>query len=165
MLNSFAIYLVAHFLLYVVVLRKRPVFRSEKGIFLYHFLPALVVALAVLAWAVVARAHPGWPEIVLVLSAHGIYSLSFLELWSLAQGGYSLSIIAAIANAEADRSLTDFSALEAVGEVKQRERLAGLSRLGLIANTDGRVALTERGRQVAALLYRLYAWVHPAEPE
>src|SRR4030095_9686993 len=89
MLCAFALYLIAHFLLYVFIFRKLSVFRTEKGIFLYHFVAALAFALALLGWAIAGQAQPGWPEIVLMAAGQGIYSLSFLELWSLAQGGYS----------------------------------------------------------------------------
>lgn len=161
MLNAFAVYIAAHFLLYALALRKLPVFRTERGIFLYHFAPAVLVSLAALACAVVEQSQFGIPGLVLVLSAHGIYSMSFLELWSLAQGGYSLSVVASVAKAEAAGTKAEFSALEALGETKQRERLAGLERLGLVATTDGRIALTARGGRIAFLLHALRRWVEP----
>ena len=101
MLLAIAAYLAAHFAAYVVVLRHRAGLRSEKGIFLYHFASAVFAGLAGVAFAVLEPDRFGLSGLVLVLSLHGIYSLSFLELWSLAQGGYSLSIIASVAQAEA----------------------------------------------------------------
>jgi len=165
MLSAFAVYIAVHFLLYALVLRKLPVFRTERGIFLYHVASAVLVSVAALACAVIEQSQFGISGLVLVLSAHGIYSLSFLELWSLAQGGYSLSVIASIAEAEAARVQPDFSHLEQIGETKQRERIAGLEKLGLIARRDGSIALTRRGSSVAALLHGLYKWIAPSDSE
>jgi hypothetical protein len=140
------------------VLRRRLSLRTEKGIFLYHFVSAVFSGMVGLGFAALDPAF-GVPGLVLVLSLHGIYSLSFLELWSLAQGGYSLSIIAGIAQAEAAGSAPDFSGLAAIGEAKQADRVATLERLGLVARTDGRISLTTRGGTIAFVLHALRRWV------
>ncbi len=157
MLILFAGYLAAHFLVYAVVLRKSDALRSEKGIFLYHFASATLTGLAGCAYVLTAHPPNGFAALVLVLSVHGIYSLSFLELWSLAQGGYSLSVIGSIARAEAS--------LEQIGATKQRERIAGLEKLGLIMKNDGSIILTTRGESVAVLLHGLYKWIAPGDSE
>ena len=161
MLTVFAVYLAAHFLVYAVFLRNSAALRSEKGIFLYHLVPATLTGLIGLVYAFTESAQFGFPGLVLVLSVHGIYSLSFLELWSLAQGGYSLSVLENVARAEANRVKPDFSHLEQLGETKQRERIAGLEKLGLIARSDSSIALTRRGSSVAVLLYCLLKWINP----
>ena len=164
MLLAIAAYLAAHFAAYVVVLRHQASLRSEKGIFLYHFASAVFVGLAGAVFAVLEPDRFGLSGLVLVLSLHGIYSLSFLELWSLAQGGYSLSIIASVAQAEASGGEPDFLALAAIGEAKQDDRVAALERLGLISGRGGRITLTVRGRGIAFLLHALRRWVEPGEP-
>jgi len=162
MLTAFAAYLALHFLAYVVLLREWPLFRSERAIFLYHFVPGAAAGLAGLTYAACAMpATIRFAELVLALSAHGIYSISFLELWSLAQGGYSLSILRSIASGDANGADARFAHLERIGETKQRERIFGLVRLGLIAERDGTIALTPRGGLVALLSDSLLKWVDP----
>ena len=164
MLLAIAVYLAAHFAAYVVGLRHRAGGQSEKGIFLYHVASAAFAGLAGVAFAVLEPDQFGLSGLVLVLSLHGIYSLSFLELWSLAQGGYSLSIIASVARAEASGTEPDFLALAAIGEAKQEDRVAALEKLGLVARTDEHIALTARGGRIAFLLDALHRWVEPGGP-
>lgn len=161
MLLAIAAYLVAHFAAYVLVLRHRAGLRSEKGIFVYHFASAVFAGLAGVAFAVLEPDRFGLSGLVLVLSLHGIYSLSFLELWSLAQGGYSLSILASIAQAQASGSAPDFGHLERIGGEKQRNRLAVLGKLGLIEKRDGAVGLNARGRSASAVLLFVMKWIDP----
>jgi hypothetical protein len=158
----FLVWLLAHFLIYALALRRSPRFRSEKIIFLYHLGSAVVFGVGAILCAAISPAF-GVAGAVVVLSLHGIYSLSFLELWSLAQGGYSLSIIASVAQAEASGREPDFLALAAIGEAKQEDRIAALERLGLVARTRGRISLTTRGGTIASLLHALRRWVDPGE--
>jgi len=165
MLTAFAVYLAAHFLVYALLLHHLVPFRTERGIFFYHFASAALTGLAGLMYALTERSQFGFPGLVLILSVHGIYSLSFLELWTLAQGGYSLSIIENIAGAQATATDPDFSRLEQIGETKQRERIAGLEKLGLITRSDNSIALTRRGSSVAALLHCLLKWIDPGKDD
>jgi hypothetical protein len=162
-LATFAVYLLAHFLVYVVFLRNSSALRSERGIFVFHFISAAAVGLGAIAYALIesAPASFGFPGVALVLSAHGIYSLSFLELWSLAQGGYSLSIMEDVASAQAKDTEPDFSALERIGEAKLRQRILTLEKLGLIDTGDSDIVLTKRGRAIAGFLYFLLNWIEP----
>jgi len=164
MLLAITAYLATHFATYVVVLRHRPGSRREKGIFLYHFGSALLAGLAGAVFAVLEPDQFVLSGMVLVLSLHGIYSLSFLELWSLAQGGYSLSILASVAQAEASGTDPDFLALAVIGEAKQEDRLVALENLGLVTRTDGTIGLTAQGSCIAFLLHTLRRWVQPADP-
>lgn len=161
MLSAFAVYLALHFLAYLTLLRSMGVFRTERAIFLYHFIPATTLGLAGLAYAFAEPATLRLAQLVLALSAHGIYSISFLELWSLAQGGYSLSVLRSIASGDGYGADTRFAHLERIGETKQRERIAGLAKLGLIAERGGTIALTTRGGLVAFLLDSLHRWIDP----
>jgi hypothetical protein len=162
-LTAFAVYLVAHLAAYVAWLRRLAPLRTEKGIFLYHFGSAVTAGVVAVVAAFMDPAAFGVAGCVLVLSAHGIYSLSFLELWSLAQGGYSLSIIAGIAQAEAAGTEPDFSGLAAIGAAKQADRVAALERLGLVSKAGEHISLTPRGSAIAAVLHALRRWVDPGE--
>jgi hypothetical protein len=81
----------------------------------------------------------------------------------LAQGGYSLSIIAGIAQAEAAGTEPDFTGLAAIGAAKQDDRVAALERLGLVSGSSERISLTSRGSAIAATLLALRRWVDPSE--
>lgn len=163
MFSAFAVYLILHLAAYVAWLRRLAVLRTEKGIFLYHFGSAVITGLAAVAGALIYPAEFGVAGCILILSVHGIYSLSFLELWSLAQGGYSLSIIAGIAQAEATGAEPDFSGLAEIGATKQAERIAALGQLGLVSSAGERISLTPRGSAIAAVLHALRRWVDPGE--
>jgi len=160
-LALFATYLLAHFIVYIPL---RRALRSEKRIFLYHFIPATVIAIVGLALLLRQPGGAGsaLAPLILGLSIHGIYSLSFLELWSLAQGGYSLSVIRSVADADARGTEPDFSYLYQIGETKLRERIAALQRLGLVRREHGRVSLTNWGRAVADILFGLRLWIGSA---
>jgi hypothetical protein len=153
-----AVYLLAHFTIYVVL---RRALRSERRIFLYHFASASLVAIIGFALLLIepSAAPFSFAALVLVLSVHGIYSLSFLELWSLAQGGYSLSVLASIKHASEAGAEPDFSRLERIGETKKKERIRGLQKLGLLAVRGSDITLTNRGRVAAALLSYLLTWI------
>ena len=90
--------------------------------------------------------------LVAATALHGIYSLSFLELWSLAEGSYSLSILERVEQATRQSEAVDVSGLEGLGGSKKEQRLGSLERLGLIQDTAGQVSLTDRGRRVARAL-------------
>jgi hypothetical protein len=92
------VYLVAHFVLYVFPLRQKAFFQSERGIFLYHLASAVLFSVAALALWKVEFNDAGLATALALIAAHGIYSISFLELWSLAQGSYSIAIIAGAAS-------------------------------------------------------------------
>ena len=92
------------------------------------------------------------------IALHGIYSTSFLELWSLAQGGYSLQILEAVGRLSRTGGGVDRAVLRAIGEAKRSGRLDGLVGLGLVRRTDRGVSLTGPGRLVAGIL-ALIVWL------
>jgi hypothetical protein len=165
MFIPFAAYFVAHLAAYVLWLRRLTLLHTEKGIFLYHFSSAVLIGLLAIAAAFIYPKEFGLSGCILVLSVHGIYSLSFLELWSLAQGGYSLSIIAGIAQAKAAGTEPDFMGLAAIGLSKQADRIATMERLSLIEITAKNITLTSRGQAIAAIMHLLRRWVDPSEYE
>lgn len=144
-------YLVMHLAVYAVWLRHRDTYRQERPIFLYHLASWFLGAGA---FTILGGALQGWTAagmmLVLVGSLHGIYSLSFLELWSLSQGSYSLSILTAVERDPTLESLRpDAARLRAIGQQKREARLVSLQRLGLLNPQE---AATPPGRLVAALI-------------
>jgi len=148
-------YFLIHLAIYVLVLRRVPAFRTERGIFLLHF--ASVCALT--ATTFLLTLPNGFTEAMTVTAAvaaaHGIYSMSFLELWSLAEGSYSFQILAIVDTmtvADPERVVRE---LGQVGDQKKVQRLESLRRLGLITRDADILKLTATGRAVA----RFLAWL------
>jgi hypothetical protein len=161
-------YLALHALLYVVVLRTRDTFRRERGIFAYHAISTVLVSLVVLVALLVTPSFEGLATLVAVICLHGIYSTSFLEVWSLSQGSYSLKILRHIASL-GDSAAVDTAALEDAGVAHRTHRLEALTTMR-IARLEGDVlALTVLGRLAASVLASI-AWLAnvrqtaPAQP-
>ncbi len=152
MLAAFAGYIVVHFGCYVLALRHREEFQQEGAIFQYHALPAVAVTLFWIAAVIVSPTSEVIAQAVLVVGLHGIYSLSFLELWSLSQIGYSLGILIECDTAERTDSEPDLAGLEQLGTAKRAGRVDGTQRLGLVKTVGPAVRLTKAGRGVAAAL-------------
>jgi hypothetical protein len=148
-------YLVLHVLLYVCVLRYRTIFQSERGIFLYHFVSAALFTLVAFA-AAITHFSDATLAIAAGLSAvHYIYSISFLELWSLAEGGYSLSILAGIASRGTLPRSALIDVFARLGDVKKGDRLSVLSKLSLAHRNGNFWRLSARGRSVAIIVNAL----------
>ena len=94
MMQALAGYVFFHFLSYAVWFRHWRAFGSEKTIFLYHAVSFAGAVSSVLAasWFLCPPGG-GWRWVTGAAGLHGIYSLSFLELWALSDGGYSLRIL------------------------------------------------------------------------
>jgi hypothetical protein len=138
-----------------VAVRHIPFFRTERGIFLYHAVSATLFSIAALGTCVIAFNDVTLAVTLGLVAAHGIYSLSFLELWSLAQGSFSIGIIA---GAQSGSSLSRAPLIESfarIGDHKKCNRLATLSKLGLIEHHDGSWMLTSRGVLLGKLLASL----------
>ncbi len=164
MVLIFICYLALHFGGYVLLFRHLEVFRRERPIFLYHAAPALAVTLTALTAAMVGPTPDRFASFVLVVSLHGVYSISFLELWSLAQGGYSVNMLGWFEQGRLAGVQPDLAQLEAIGTGKKTDRLAGLERLALIRPRGRGYGLTGRGRAVAAALYLILRTANLKEP-
>ena len=144
----FVCYLLGHFLLYAGIFRHQASAATEKGIFLYHLLPALawVISLSFLAFLFesIGAAH-----VVLVAALHGIYSLTFLELWALADGGYSLAIMDCLEFRKELDEKAILAELMILGTAKKQNRVADLLKMGLVEAVEDRFQLTPAGRLVA----------------
>jgi hypothetical protein len=154
----YGLYMAAHLLLYFAVLRHLPAFRTERTIFLYHAVSAVGVTLVVVASLLMPGSGADLEWAVAVVALHGIYSVSFLEVWSLADGGYSLQILEHVERANRLGEQPDVEALRAIGIAKQGNRLAGLAAIGLVRQEAGRLSLTAPGRVVASC-FALLAWL------
>jgi hypothetical protein len=145
-------YLSVHFLLYVAILRDRPLFQTEKVIFFCHFISALVfTAVALFICGILPDALATATALGLV-ALHGIYSISFLELWSLAQGSYSISILTELGSKSILSREKLIETFFQIGNTKKHNRTIALSESVLIRRVDDRWQLTHRGR----LLTRLF---------
>ena len=142
------VYLAVHAGLYCAVLRDR--LGSERAIFLYHFISAIAVTGAFGLWAFAVGGSEAWTLFVCAVLLHGIYSLSFLELWALADDSYSLAIMEVIDHGGTVGGPALMRRLEAIGTGKQTSRLDALRAIGLIREVgDGSLTLTLTGRAAA----------------
>lgn len=149
------VYVFLHFSTYAVALRHRSGLQNESGIFRYHaFSYVLLLGLVAVATCAIPGQDLG-AGLVLAAGVHGIYSLSFLEVWSLTQGSYSLGILAHVHRLGGSARAPEIAQLKAVGSSKQAARTEDLIRLGVV-RSDGR--LTWLGVFVAAPL-RTILWL------
>ena len=148
-------YLLVHLASYIALFRHRPAFQMERGIFLFHFVSACVLPAAAFALSFDSGFSVAFLRAVALAAAHGIYSISFLELWSLASGSYSFIILRGIGASDAADAEKIVFDLGAVGDRKKDQRIKSLERLGLISQERGNVSLTRRGRMAAVFLRAL----------
>ena len=154
------VYILLHAGLYFAVLRRIPACVTERGVFLYHVASAVCFSVAALTlWLFVPASGASFAFVVGVIMLHGIYSLSFLEIWSLTEGSYSLQIMRAVVDSHATGQPLNLAPLEAIGSGKEAGRTESLARLGLLHQSGGQVTLTRRGQIASALLSGLYALV------
>ena len=148
-------YLALHFLLYVLVLRGRPLVQSERGIFFYHFGSAAVFTLVAFCLTVSYFSDAAIAIAIGLSALHGIYSLSFLELWTLAEGSYSMSILTGIASQGTLSRDALINAFARIGDAKKSDRLSVLSNLSLGRRDGSYWRLSARGQLLAILLNAL----------
>ncbi len=152
-----AIYLVLHGCLYFV-LRSAPLFRTERGIFVFELSSFVFLAGAAFAYGLTSGFSDAITNSVLAAAAHGIYSLSFLELWSLSEGSYSFMVLSEVQSKSRATAGTLIDELSRVGDRKKINRLDSLFRLRLLERDGDRLRLSSRGRIVARGL-SLVRWV------
>jgi hypothetical protein len=145
-------YLGAHFLAYAIWLRKVPLFSTERGIFLYHACSVVLLMCGLLVWYALFSDALVLANVVLACSVHGVYSMSFLELWALCDGGYSLLILDAMSRGPALPREKVLEELSELGTIKTQSRVTDLVRLGFIRTDRGVHSLTPKGRLAARLL-------------
>ncbi len=150
------VYVAAHFFFYAVFLRyQRPFFR-ESVIFFYHFLSMTALGVFFLLRS------DDWTLTLAALSLHGIYSLTFLEFWSLSDGGYSLRILDSLTGHRDRNERQNWTKLEELGRQKKESRIQGLTRLGLVHKKADKFELTVFGRALIGFLFFI-AWLSGAK--
>lgn len=152
-------YVGLHFATYAVIGRHHPLLQTERGIFAWH---AISYLLALLLAAFTALLQPPAAALILcglLAGLHGIYSLSFLEIWSLTQGSYSLQLLSRIEHC-GPLTAAEVPGAADIGSQKQQDRAAAIRRLGL-ARIDGR--LTPAGR-ISAQGLRAILWLSHGKP-
>jgi hypothetical protein len=150
------LYILAHFAVYIAFVRGSSWGKTERGIFLYHFCSFLTFAATTMGLCAFSGFRMGlW---ITLLALHGIYSLTFLELWSLTQGSYSLQLLQAAAKNGDLSHLRRLSELRELGDSKIERRLAALSGLRLIRAQAKNISLTLLG-SILAYFFRLVVWL------
>ncbi len=81
-----------------------------------------------------------------------------MELWALADGGYSLAIMDCLEFRKDIEEKKILDQLVLLGTAKKQARVADLTRMGLIEVVDERYRLTRSGR-VAASAVAFVAWL------
>jgi hypothetical protein len=151
------VYIAVHVLVYLVCLRDRQWFSGEGAILVYHLAPFIIVTVALLLRFALSPPVP-WAPPVATLLLLALYSFSFLELWALSDGGYSLRILDRIDIVGRAGTTLDLDDLVRLGESKKRTRIGSLQRLRLVRRDGQVLGLTPLGRAIAAGL-SFIAWV------
>lgn len=145
-------YLTFHFASFVFIFRHQPRFRTEGGVFLLHVVSAVTLIFIMLVWFCLSPSQTRFAFVAGAGAAHGIYSLSFLEIWALSDGGYSLRVLSAVVS----RGRSTVAKLEvhfaALSSEKKEGRLDSLIHLGLVQKESNAYALTPRGQVVAKFI-------------
>ena len=154
-LSLITLYLMLHFLTYVLILRRLSVFLKEDVILFYH---AASLFLAITLICFVPFARPVSAAAGLVLGVHGIYSLSFLSFWSSSDGGYSLRIMNYLDLSGAKDNTAVLKDLEKLGESKKKDRIESVLHLKLVEKKGKTFCLTSKGRLIVGAI-RAIDWV------
>jgi hypothetical protein len=121
----------------------------------YHFASAVLFSLLILAASAGSFNYERIAISTGLVAVHGIYSLSFLELWSLAQGSYSISILTGVPSHGSLRRSELIRVLARIGDAKKGDRLTVLSKSSLVQRDGQRWRLSPRGRVLASMLNAL----------
>lgn len=144
-------YLGGHFAFYVAVGRNVEWMRSEKCIFLYHALSFAFACLVSAVGGLTVGVSLPVDFFFGTVFAHAIYSLSFLELWALADDSFSLAILRHLLRYGEVHDAAAFQGLASIGVRKQRVRLKEVLSLGLVRSRGEQLVLTNLGRFIAGL--------------
>lgn len=144
------LYIAVQFAVYTLLLRHLKSFTKETTIFLFQLLSFL--ALPPVLFMIVPPKSDVFATLVAVMSLHGIYSLSFLELWSLSEGSYSLRMLDRIDRLGSLSVEVEQREFEQIGAAKKSARIATLGRLKLVCLRDGRYVLTSLARIPVGIL-------------
>ncbi len=111
---------------------------------------AFVLAVAIAAFA---RGVIGYAALTGLLALQFIYSISFLELWSLSQGSYSLQILMRVSEQKSMARDEIIATCEAIGAEKKHHRLDNLLTFRLATKSaEGYIELSPAGVMITSLL-------------
>jgi len=142
-----------HLFLYAIFFKKMAAIKSEFGILIYHIL----IFLFVFFMSVVMQTHIDYDieEAVSSICLVSIYSMTFLQAWSLAEGSYSFSILESIKISEESNASFEIQRLEEIGRTKRSDRISSLEKLGLIQISSNAYHLTKRGRLASGFIKKI----------
>lgn len=143
------VYILFHISLYILIGRNICRLRTEFGIFLFHLSSFLL--LGIISIFVLIGNQNILILLLGILSLHGIYSISFLELWSLSQGSYSIKILELSPITLATNS-NKLDILESLGDTKFIDRVESLQKIYLLHSDNDTLKVTCFGRIVAKIL-------------
>jgi hypothetical protein len=147
----------AHLATYLLYFRSRPRLMSEAAITRYHIALMLTVLVAG-DLALVAANQWDWSAFLIMGTLPAIYSMTFLECWSLTEGSYSFFILSRIKLANGQP--LNMAPLRSLGAEKLSARVNGLLRLNLVVRDGECLQITSRGRAIAAILRSALWLVH-----
>lgn len=152
-LASEFIFVLANALSYSFFFKHRQPFRTERGIFIFQAASFLLLVGCTVALPIFGRPlHEAYLLALAAVGIHGIYSLSFLELWSLTEGSYSLSVLLFLDRNRGEAEITELESLTSIAAHKTESRIDGLVRIGLLrVVAPGRVSRTAFGTAVACV--------------
>lgn len=141
------LFIIVHFLLYLLFFCHFSFFKREKGMLIFHVVPFFICfIMAVVGWQI--NAFEG-VFILGFLALQLIYSMTFLEIWSLSQGSYSLQILLQVAQSPLCSKSSLIDTTRHIGDEKKRTRLAYLISMGYIKENNPRgLQITYKGRFV-----------------
>jgi hypothetical protein len=149
------LYFATHVFAYFMLLRPKRESLREHSIFGFHVISASLYSFTCIAVAMLDRSDTAVAIAGGLIALHGIYSITFLELWSLAQGSFSLQILKRVALSGNVSEETLVRDLSIVGWEKTQNRTNALLGMGLIRNQGGHLTLTSSGRVVSCALRAL----------
>lgn len=105
-----------------------------------------------LAWFGLAPSGERFAIVIAACAAHGIYSLSFLEIWALSEGGYSLRVLHEVVQRQ-QSTLPELEAhFSVLSSDKKEGRLDSLLKLHLLKKDGSNYSLTTSGKTVAKFI-------------
>lgn len=138
-----------HLLFFLVLLRHRQAVKQERGIFLYHAVFFVFACFGAALASAVLIGDVDFKTLVIVASLQGIYSMTFLESWSLSEGSFSYSILALLIQRRGQK--LDVEASKSIGAQKRSVRSSSLVKLGLLNQEDNLLTASSRGRGVSRI--------------
>jgi hypothetical protein len=148
--------LAIHLFIYLVALRRR--LRTEVAIFLFHLVPTLTMFVCSVIFVLISMTEERVASAITLISTNGIYSLTFLELWSLSQISYSREVLVKVKSGHLLSISSYTDELAAIGDKKRTERLIALCNMGLLSRTKDVYGLSMRGIFIAKAL-QLLNWL------